>query len=243
MRRFLVLTLTLALGLTALAAVPAAAGTRSDGGDDCTYVWTRDGRQCLTKLEIHKLGVRDTNRDKTNRSDNDKKDTNKNTSKDRYTDRGFDSYWLRFVRSRTKDSCDCLTPYQMRLLLRQTVDPDLKETRQILRYLYRHDCLTASQFRRHWRAARDYSGAELRQLIRSVGDCRCDSQGRYQLTSRDIRRLASDMDLSPQRLRRLLQLQGDQGCVSRTDLRRLDRKVSGLDYRDIFDILDWRGSL
>ena len=76
-----------------------------------------------------------------------------------------------------------------------------------------------------------------------MGDRRCDSQGRYQLTSRDIRRLASDMDLGPQRLRRLLQLQGDQGCVSRTDPRRLDRQVSGLDYRDIFDILDWRGSL
>ena len=54
MRRFLILALTLALGLTALVAVPAAAGSEDDE-EACRVVRTSEGPQCLTEEEIKQL--------------------------------------------------------------------------------------------------------------------------------------------------------------------------------------------
>ena len=69
MRRFLVLALTMALGLTALAAIPATA-TSTDDKEACRVVRTSEGPECLTEQQIRELrGDRRSERQREDRYD------------------------------------------------------------------------------------------------------------------------------------------------------------------------------
>jgi hypothetical protein len=254
MRRFLVLALTLALGLTALTAVPASAGSRDDNNDeDCTYVLTDGGRECLTDLELRQLRDRDKDNDNSPKRDvwqfRDH-DNDKTQKRDKSPKR--DVWQFRDHDNDKTHKRDKSPKPQIRLLRDrdnfQTPKRDKSPRPQIRQLLLRElrsnascGCLTRSEVQRLLRLAVDPDRRDVRQILRVLyrNDCFSDSEFRR------LRRNARNLDGAD--LRRLINKADDCGCstagnywLTRGDLVRLDRHTS-LNRRTVRQLLQFQG--
>jgi hypothetical protein len=254
MRRFLVLALTMALGLTALVAAPAAAGS-ADDDKDCTVVRTTEGRECLTDAQTKKLHdgdtykARRTDRDRKDRNDrndwndrnkwNDRNDWNDRNKRDRdyRADRWWDS-WFGYWDDRS-GSCDCLSRWERDWLEDLADNPTLKNARRILAFLDRQDCLSQREYRQFRNKARKLDKADLLRIIRDADSCDCDSGQHYWLYDRDYRRLDRMSGLNARTIRRILGTNNGRDCVDRSDLRRLGRRIGGSSDWDFIDLYSW----
>jgi hypothetical protein len=256
MRRFLVLALTMALGLTALVAVPAAA-TSADDDKDCTVVRTTEGRECLTDAQIKLFHDRDDKyrdrddkyRDRDDKyRDRDDKYRDRDKRDDRYDrnkrdrdyriDRWWD-LWFGYWDDRS-DSCDCLSRWERDWLEDLADNPTLTNARRILRFLYDQDCLTQREFRQFRNKARNLDRSDLLDIIRDADRCEYGSQG-YWLYDRDYRQLGRMSGLNARTIRRILGTNNGRDYVDRSDLRRLGNRIGGSNDWDFLDLDYWWG--
>ncbi len=223
MRRLLGLSLAIALGLTAMAAAPAA----SSRDDDCTVVMTSEGRKCLSDRDLRLFDQRlfDRRGDLTDREMRSMVECGCLTAgEQQYLERVLDDSGrmlarrvLRFMAAR-----DCFSDSDLPRLRRAAASLDRDDLEAMVeqggpcqRVLDRRmDRFGWLDILRGWERE-DYgciSDPDLRRIDRRTGD----------LDIWDIRTI--------------LRYDDGRDCVTPKDVRRLDRRTDDLDFLDILDL-------
>jgi hypothetical protein len=192
-----------------LTAVVAAPIAAGSSNDDCTVVMTSQGRTCLSDRDLRLFDRRDEISDR---------DLRLFDRRDEISDRDL----------RSMVSCGCLSVREQRRLEQILDDPDRTTVGRVVRILAAQDCFSDSDLQRLRRGAVRLDRDDLEKLVEYGGACE-------RTTNRLFGRFGWRALLQDRELWR----RNDTGCVTDTDIRRLDRRATDLDMWDIRDILGY----